>query len=261
VKRAVRIDGSSLAYRFEPGEGTPVVLLHPWFGCAAFWDRTVDGLAGLPRYVPDLYSLGEGDWTGLAGPPGIARAVSALLDAEGVERCALAGNSTGGIAAQLLAATEPERIETLVLVGTGATTGGLPTPYRAEIDAWLEADPDGSRSAALVGRLLSRQPPPGELARYVDAVLGANREFMVATLESVLGLDLRPQLPWIRARTLVIRGDRDAARTPEHVRVLLEGIPDSVAVEIEGGGHSPMVDSPDVFVPLVREFLEGRGPA
>ena len=40
--------------------------------------------------VPDLYSLGSGAWAGYEGPEGIARAVTVLLDAEGLERIALA---------------------------------------------------------------------------------------------------------------------------------------------------------------------------
>ena len=259
VERSVVVGGSSLKYGFFEGEaGDPVLLLHPWFGCAAFWQDTVDGLAGRPRYVLDLYSLGDGRWEELAGPRGIAAAVLALLDAEGIARCALAGNSTGGVAAQLVAIAQPARVATLVLVGTGASTDGLPADYRAEVEAWMESDPDGSRSAALVRRLLSRDPPPERMSVYVEAVRRANRPFMVRTLEGVLGLDLRPQLSAIRARTLVIRGSLDAARTRAHVRALLAGIDASIAIELEGSGHSPMVDSAEAFVPIVRAFLDGE---
>lgn len=255
---SVPVAGSALAYRLEPGEGEPILLLHPWFGCPAFWDRTVPALAGRPRYVLELYSLGEGEWDELAGPEGIARAVLALLDAERIDRCTVIGNSMGGIAAQALAASAPERVSTLVLVGTGATAEAVSPDFRAELDEWIEADPDGARSATLVGRLLARLPPAGELERYVDAVRRANRAFMAETLLRAFDLDLRPRLPAIRARTLVVRGALDAARTRVHVRDLLRGIPESIAVEIPGAGHSPMVDSPDAFVPLVRAFLAGE---
>jgi 3-oxoadipate enol-lactonase len=261
-ERSVAFAGSRLRYHFSPGEsGDPVLLLHPWFGCAEFWADTVAGLSGRPRYVLELYSLGEGPWEALASPQGIATAVFALLDAEAITRCALAGNSTGGVAAQLVAITQPARVSTLVLIGTGASTDGLPGDYRAEVEAWMASDPDGSRSAALVRRLLSRDPPAERMAAYVDAVRRANRPFMVRTLEGVLGLDLRPRLGAIDARTLVVRGSLDAARTRAHVRALLAGIRDSVAIELEGAGHSPMVDSAERFVPIVRAFLDGEALA
>jgi 3-oxoadipate enol-lactonase len=258
ASRTLPVEGSALRYTVAgDGAADPVVLLHPWFGCAAFWDRTAAGLADRRVYVLDLYSLGDGDWTGLEGPEGIARAVAALLEAEGLGRIALAGNSTGGIAAQILAAGQADRIAALVLVGTGASTGGLQPAYRAELDHWLAAGSDED-SAALVRRLLARDPEPAEMRRYVDAVQQASRAYMAASLQQTLGLDLRDRIGAITARTLVVRGELDAARTPEHVRVLLEGIPGSIAVEIPGAGHSPMVDSAERFVPLVRAFLDGE---
>jgi 3-oxoadipate enol-lactonase len=258
-ERSVTVGGSALRYtRIGDGDAAPLLLLHPWFGCAAFWDEVAARLTGRPRLVLDLYSLGEGDWSDLAGPPGLARAVLALLDAEGIESCALAGNSTGGVAAQLVAITAPDRVAALVLIGTGASTGGVPADYRAEIDAWLESDLDGSRSAALVRRLLSRDPPSERMAVYVDAVRRADRDYMVRTLEGVLELDLRPRLGAIAARTLIVRGERDAARTREHVRTLLAGIDGSVAIELAGAGHSPMVDSPEALLRLLQAFLDGR---
>jgi 3-oxoadipate enol-lactonase len=255
IRRRIVVVDTALEYWITPGaSSTPVVLLHPWFGCWQFWDRTVACLPDYTCFAADLYSLGASEWRAVATPAGLAAATVALLDAEGLERCALVGNSMGGIAAQIVAAREPERIEKLVLVGTGASTAGLKPDYRAEIDAWL-GDPDGARAEALVARLLARRPPPEELAVYVGAVRGANREFMAAVLTSALGLDLRPRLPAITARTLIVRGALDAGRTREHVRDLLRGIRDSEAIEIPQGGHSVMVDSAEEFVGILRAFL------
>jgi pimeloyl-ACP methyl ester carboxylesterase len=254
--RRIVVGDAALEYRITPGASSaPVVLLHPWFGCWQFWDRTVACLPDYTCFAADLYSLGAREWRAVATPAGLAAATVALLDAEGLERCALVGNSMGGIAAQIVAAGEPERIEKLVLVGTGASTAGLKPDYRAEIDAWLADDADGARAEALVTRLLARRPPPEELAVYAGAVRDANREFMAAVLTSALGMDLRPRLPAITARTLIVRGALDAGRTREHVRDLLHGIRDSEAIEIPQGGHSVMVDSAEDFVGILRAFL------
>jgi len=258
-ERSVGVGATALRYSVaRDGEGDPpLVLLHPWFGCPAFWDDIAAGLRGRRVIVADLYSPGEGDWRGLEGPQGLATAVLALLDAEGIGRCALAGNSTGGVVAQIVAIEEPARVSELVLIGTGASTGGVQPDYRAEFDAWLAADPEGRRSAALVRRLLARDPPPERMAAFVAAVRGANRAHMVDTLERLLALDLRPRLGAITARTLVVRGELDAGRTPAHVRDLLAGIDGAVAVEIAGAGHSPMVDSAPVLLALMQAFLDG----
>ena len=254
--RSVDLGATALEYHVTAdGPGEPLLLLHPWFGSWQFWGHVLEAMPERPCYAVDLYSIGKGDWLPFASPIGLADAVLRLLDAEGIERCVLAGNSTGGIAGQVLAAAVPDRISRLVLVGTGASTGGLPPAYRAELESWIAGHGGDDATAALVGRLLSRRPADDEFDVYVREVSGANRDFVATTLRSTLQLDLRPRLPRISAQTLVIRGDRDAARTPEHVAALLAGIPGSTAVEIPGGGHSPMVDSADLFIDVVRRFL------
>jgi 3-oxoadipate enol-lactonase len=262
--RVLDLGPTILRYHAKPGESTlaPVVLLHPWFGCWQFWTRTLEALAEYPCHALDLYSIGEGDWHPYGGPEGLAEATLRLLDVEGIERCTLVGNSMGGIAAQALAAARPERVGKLLLVGTGATTAGIKPDFKAKLDAWIAGDaPSGERLWAqaeeLVGGLLARHPTGAEWETYVRAVVAADKPFMATVLRRAFELDLRPHLGRVTAETLVVRGEHDAARTREHVRDLLTGIPASRAVELPDAGHSPMVDSPEVFVPLVRAFLDG----
>ncbi|MCW2542201.1 MAG: alpha/beta hydrolase fold protein [Frankiales bacterium] len=254
----VELGTTQLRYRVHHAEADrpPLVLLHPWFGCPGFWDETVAALTDRTRYVPALYSLGDGDWREHVGPAGLAAAIVAMLEQENIDSCDLAGNSMGGIAAQLVAASQGERIRRLILIGTGATAGALSPSYRAAIDDWLLGDPDGFRTAAFVRRLLATEPAPDIMARYVADVRAGNPEFMGATLAAALGLDIRPLLPRITAETLVIRGSLDAGRTPEHVRELVSGIAGSRAVELAGAGHSPMVDSFAAFLATMRDFLD-----
>jgi pimeloyl-ACP methyl ester carboxylesterase len=170
----------------------------------------------------------------------------------------------GGIAAQVIASTQPERVRALILIGTGARTTAMTPSYRAAIDSWLLGDPDGSLTAAFVRRLLANDPPTEVMQSYVRDVRAGNPKYLGATLAAALELDLRPQLGRITASTLVIRGELDAGRTPMHVQDLLEGIPGCRAIEIAGAGHSPMVDSFGQFLPIVRSFLDesaAAGPA
>jgi pimeloyl-ACP methyl ester carboxylesterase len=63
-------------------------------------------------------------------PPGIARVATEVLDALGVERAVLVGNDSGGVIAQLVVATEPHRVEGLVLVACDAFEVFPPGVYR-----------------------------------------------------------------------------------------------------------------------------------
>jgi pimeloyl-ACP methyl ester carboxylesterase len=233
----------------------PVLLLHPWFGCRAFWDSTRE-LLGAPSYAVDWYSIGEGDWASWASPEGLARAAVTLLDRLGHERVDVVGNSVGGIVAQLLAARHGARVRRLVLVGTGASLHGRPTRVGELVAAWLSGSADRTTLApALVDALVAARAAEPERAAYIEAVLDADPDFLSAVLVRARGLDLRPELGRITAPTLVIRGEHDTARTAEHVAELLAGLPDASAVEMSGCGHAPMIERPEAFAALVRDHL------
>lgn len=260
-RESVTIDGAELAFyhrrAVSAAQREPVVLLHPWFGCPQFWRHTVDALPECDTYAVDLYSLGANDdWQRFAHPNGLARAVVALLDSLGIERCSVIGNSMGGIAAQALAASQRERISKLILVGTGARIAGVKPQFRRALDDWIAGDANRAFTEQLVDSLLARRPPnPAEFQIFVDMVSQAKKAFVGAVLTAAFDLDLRPVLPSITASTLVIRGELDAARTRAHVEDLVAGIPHCTAVEIAAAGHSPQVDSPPMFCKLVRDFL------
>ena len=257
----VEISGARLEYyRRRPlirRHGEPIILLHPWFGCWQFWRQTVDALPEFETYAVDLYSLGTGeDWQQFASPQGLALATNVMIESLGINRCSVIGNSMGGIAAQALAAAEPDRIEKLILVGTGARTVGVKPDFRRALDHWIAGHGNRQFTERLVDSLIARRPEdPQEFETFVDMVGQANKSFMGSVLTKAFNLDLRPSLPKITAPTLIIRGELDAARTHAHVEELLAGIANSDAAEIRGGGHSPQVDTPQAFSELVRNFV------
>jgi pimeloyl-ACP methyl ester carboxylesterase len=259
---AVAIESAVLEYeRRDPigaGRRDAVVMLHPWYGCFRFWDHTVEALPEYETFALDLYSLGaRAGWEKFASPVGLSRAVEAFADALRLERFTVIGNSMGGITAQELASRLGDRISKLILVGTGARIIGVKPDWREAIDQWIAAEADRAFTERMVSALLARRPSDHrEFATFVDAVMSANKAFMGGVLTAAFDFDLRPALPRIKAATLVIRGEFDAARTPEHVAELMAGIPNCCAHEIPGAGHSPQVDSPGAFCPLVREFLQ-----
>lgn len=252
------LPGTGLRYTASSGTDShrvPVLLLHPWFGCAAFWDRTAEQLAA-PTYAVDWYSLCDGRWSAWAGPEQLADATVALLNDIGVERVDVVGNSVGGIVAQLLAARHSERVRRLVLVGTGASLGGGPSVFGDLVSCWVDGVADREGLAyEMVAALVATQLSDADLETYVRAVLDADPAFISAVLAAARGLDLRPELSRVTAPTLIIRGEHDNARSPAHVAELLRGIPDSRAVEMADCGHSPMIEQPRRFNALVEEHL------
>lgn len=264
-RRTVPLAGTHLAYHVAGTEhrGTPVVLLHPWFGCWQFWWQTIPYLPGRRCYAVDLYSPDRGDWSAAASPHGLADAVLAMTRTEGVDRFDLVGNSMGGIIAQVVASTVPDRVRRLVLVGTGATTRGVLPTFGQKVSDWITRAGAGDPASrgeveAIIDMLVTRRPDERTWQLFVDEVWRAAPGYLAAVLAAARALDLTPDLPRITASTLVIRGAHDCARTPAHVTGLLAGIRHARAVEMPDAGHSPMVDDPRRFAALVADHLAGR---
>lgn len=135
--------GLTLAARYWPGEGMPVVALHGWLDNA-------NSFAPLAQHVSNPVLAMDFVGHGLSAhrPDGAAthfldhvRDVLALLDDAGIGKCILLGHSMGAGIASLFAATFPERVEKLVLVeGIGPMSGEpgeSPQQLRRSIDEAL----------------------------------------------------------------------------------------------------------------------------
>ena len=193
-----------------------------------------------------------------------ARDVVAVLDAAGSERAALIGISEGGPASIMAAATHPDRISSLVLIGTWARiceASDYPIgaePWRLEglrkllVEHWGEpvglplfvgeqaaAEP---RFQAFWGRLLRSGTSPAGVNRLVDMW----HEF-----------DVRPLLPAVRQRALVMSRSDDPLAAPPFGRYIAERMPSARYVE-QPGPHHPAAGDIEAMAAEVEEFLTGE---
>src|SRR5918911_1073712 len=113
------IDVGELPVRYlMAGEGPPLVLLHALGESALDWRWVLPDLARTHRvYAPDLPGFGRSakpvaDYS----PAFFTHFISYYLDALGIERAAVAGNSLGSLVALRLALSEPARVSALSLI-------------------------------------------------------------------------------------------------------------------------------------------------
>jgi len=119
----------------ELGSGTPVVMLHgggPGASGLSNYSRNVAALAESFRViVPDMQGYGRSSkGVDRADPFGdLAEAMLGFLDAIGVRRAHVIGNSLGGACGLRMTLDQPHRVSGLVLMGPGGvnTTRALPT--------------------------------------------------------------------------------------------------------------------------------------
>ncbi|WP_395320598.1 alpha/beta fold hydrolase [Variovorax sp. UC74_104] len=171
-----------------------------------------------------------------------------VLDALGIERAHIVGASMGGMIAQRIAASAPQRTASLVSVMSSSGARGLPGPRR-EVTSMLMRRPMGRDEAALVAhsiRLLRLIQSPAypqtdeELSERL--VFSMRRSYHPAGLmRQMLAIgadDERPALlPRIQPPTLVLHGEADALVPIACGEDTARRIPGSKFVSIPGMGH------------------------
>ena len=123
----VSVHGLQIAYA-TAGAGSPTVcLVHGTGGSSEVWRRQLEGLADLGHIVAvDLPGHGRSGGSIPKRIEDAAALVAGFLDALGVTRVIIGGHSMGGAIAQQFALSFGERVDGLVLIGTGARLRVLP---------------------------------------------------------------------------------------------------------------------------------------
>nr|AAX47253.1 2-hydroxymuconic semialdehyde hydrolase [Delftia tsuruhatensis]ACN62968.1 2-hydroxymuconic semialdehyde hydrolase [Diaphorobacter sp. PCA039] len=137
IGHSIEAAGIRTNYHDSGAQGAPVLLIHgsgPGVSAWANWRLVMPALAQNARVIaPDMVGFGYSD-----RPQGFAYGMDAwvrqavgLLDALGIERTDLVGNSFGGGLALALAIRHPERVRRLVLMGSV----GVSFPITEGLDA------------------------------------------------------------------------------------------------------------------------------
>jgi DNA-binding SARP family transcriptional activator/pimeloyl-ACP methyl ester carboxylesterase len=190
--------------------------------------------------------------------------VRAVMDGARSARAAILGISEGAPMSLLFAATYPERVAALVLLGGYARTLWAPDypwgftdehdrAFREGLERLFGARQDGVEAMRWFGRYNDEQ-----LAAFVDfnrraASPGAWRALNAMNRE----IDVRHALPAIRVPTLVVHGGDDPPLPVEGARYIAERIPGARLLELPGELHFPAGAALDRAMDEIERFLAG----
>ena len=190
-----------------------------------------------------------------------------VMDAAGSERAVAVGISEGSSLSAVFAATHPDRVESLILVGGFARTledddypWGAPKDeaeaFRRRIgDTWG----DNAGLLKLWAPSVADDPMAQELWNRM-MVFGGTPATAAAWLEMVEGTDIRATLPAISVPTLVIHRVDDRIVAVGHARYLAEHIPGARYVELPGADHLWWIEGDDIL-DEIETFLTGTTTA
>ncbi len=238
----------------------PIVLVHGFMGGSPQWQsqREVFGATG-PVIVVDLPGFGFN--AHLTAPDSIAGFASWVLDhltSLGIERFYLLGHSMGGMIVQEMTARAPERVEKLVLYGTGAF-GAMPGRFETLDESAKRAAKDGVADTA--NRISATWFLRGEADPKYPGCAGIARMSAASSLQAGLmamkGWSGADQLEHIQSETLVIWGEADRAYDWSQVERLWRDIPNSHLAVLPNCSHAVHLEQPELFNTLVLDFLAG----
>jgi pimeloyl-ACP methyl ester carboxylesterase len=270
----VRAGGLETFY-LEAGEGPPVLLLHGLGATSASLLPTLWDLARDHRVIaPDFPGFGASDKPIRPYHAAFfARFARDFLDALGIDRAHVIGNSMGGRAAIELALRFPERVDRLVLLA--------PSPawkrFRAAVPVVRVLYPElavlplripRSQVKAGIARMLSKPErlPKAWYDAAVDeflrvfsmpqgrvAFFSAARQIYLESPHGVRGFWDR--LPRLAAPTLFVWGDRDALVPHRFAKHVAAAVPGARSIVLPDCGHIPQFELPERTHALIREHL------
>jgi 3-oxoadipate enol-lactonase len=253
------VNGTRLYYE-TAGKGAAVVLVHGGLVDSRQWDDQMPMLS--KRYRVVRYDLrGYGRSQAPTGPFSHVEDLRALLDFLKIDRATIVGLSLGGMVASDFALEHPDRVERLVLVGSGLR-GDTQPPDEKTLNAYRVGAKEGAEKyfeAFLQADLLAG-------VRDRPAARERMHRMMVDNFKAITyltsGLIQYPEtktidrLGQIKAPTLVVVGGIDSKNLKNIADILATKIPGARKVVIEDASHHSPVEVPEEFNRVLLDFLK-----
>jgi len=258
----------------EAGEGPAVLLLHGLGSSLDTWRRNVQPLAdaGYRVLAPDLPGHGDSDKPVSLDYDPLATVdfTSRLLDALGVQKASLVGNSAGGLVATMFALEHPERTGRLALVAPGGLGRQISWFLRLMSVPAIGEFLYHPWTYHLMGinKRVFHEPssvPDGvltEMAR-VHALPGSIRATLRSLRSSINLKGVRPEwqvldrLPQLAAPLMCLWREQDNIIPVSHSSLIKNAIPQSLVRTLPQCGHWAHMEKADEFNNLLTRFLGG----
>jgi pimeloyl-ACP methyl ester carboxylesterase len=238
-------------------DGPTVVAVHGLGGTTNFWEPVTADLATAYRVVRyDFDGHGRSPLTGPVSVTELAEDLAAVIEQTGGPAHVL-GHSMGTLVVQQLAATRPELVTSIALLG----------PVRAQPDAAKEATraraatvrAHGMAAVAdtIVGAATSpaareKHPAVGALVR--ELLLGQDAEAYAQACEALAAAE-SPDLGAITCPVLLLTGTDDKVSPPATSEAMAAELKDATTAVTSDCGHWTAVEAPAFVTHQLRAFL------
>lgn len=267
--RFIELEGKQTHF-IEKGAGEPLILLHGFFYDSYLWAANIDALAEhFKVYALDLWGWGYSTRDALDyGYPLYARQVLLFMDALGLPRASLVGQSMGSGTAIQFCVQHRQRVDKLLLVAAAGLPN--PIPWKAKLlnlpgigEFLLGLDTDEVRRAALreafihdkelvTDSYFEEVTRPHKIKNSTEIYLTIQRKKFFDKLSREVGRLAEMEVP-----VLLVWGREDKAiplRCGQEMHRILRG---SRLEILDNAGHVPNFERAQEFNRLALDFLRG----
>ncbi len=243
----------------QTGKGPLLFLFHSLLADRASFDAIVPRLSQSFRViVPELPGFGKSHAVS-GGVAAVAdRMAEAVTDAAGGDDAFVLGNGYGGFVALQMAIRYPGIATKLVLADCGAAFSEAGREAFRNMAAASQANGLSAITDVAMRRLFAPEVQvqhPDLMRDRREAFLKTDLDVFCAACGALAELDLRPKLAQVKIPVLVLVGEHDEATPPPMSRELAAGLPQAQLKIIPGCAHVPQLQSPEVFLEAIGDFL------
>ena len=244
----LKVDGIEMYYEII-GEGEPLILLHGWSQSGQTWSGVADDFAKhFQVIIPDLRGHGATDNPSREyfTMKQVALDVYALLDHLKIDSFRAMGISMGGATLLHMATQQPNRIDSMVLIGAWSYISSDQREIAHSTDPYAIPDDQMHRFR--------------EIHKHGDEQIIAMMEWQKIGADDYESTAFTPPyLATIKANTLIVHGERDR-RVPVSIALeMYEAIPESYLWIVPNGGHVPIRNFyEENFIEVTEAFLLGQ---
>ncbi len=232
-------------------EQPALILLHGSGGDSSVWEGQIQGLGhGIKMIAPDLPGHGQSDGPLCTTVKDYAVWLNTFVQKMQLNRFFLAGHSLGGAIAQEYAHSFPQKVQGLILAGSG-TQFIVAADYLETVKNNFPAAVHASCQAAYAAENVSLFYEKGYAMLY-----GNGGEVLYNDLAACSAFDSTEWVSSIAVPVLVICGSDDKITSPASSQPLARLIPEAQMKTVAGAGHMAMMEAVAEFNEAIKEFIK-----
>lgn len=235
----------------EEGEGEVLLLLHGLMGALSNWEDVIEEFKSQYRVIIPVLPIYELPLL-TTGVKSLSKYVHKFVKHKGLTQFTILGNSLGGHVALIYILSHPEYVKALVLAGSSGlyeNAFGGSFPRRESYDFVKEKveftfyDPK-TATKELVDEVFQTINDRNRVIRILAMAKSAIRHNMAKDLHKI---KIPVGLLW---------GKNDKITPPEVAEEFNQLLPNAELHWIDECGHAPMMEQPERFNVLLRQFLD-----